>query len=132
MKVHHIGYLVSKLDRAVKPFIDLGFRVTQDTVRDEGYGVDIMFLQNGETVIELVSPISDESVVKPLMKRQKNSPYHICYECEDLEAAIDELRAKGFVAWADPHVAPALGKSRVCFLIHPHAGMIELYETKDK
>ncbi|MBO6214480.1 MAG: VOC family protein [Lachnospiraceae bacterium] len=71
-------------------------------------------------------------MVKPLMKRQKNSPYHICYECEDLEAAIDELRAKGFVAWADPHVAPALGKSRVCFLIHPHAGMIELYETKDK
>lgn len=129
MKIHHVGYLVANIDKAMKTFGDLGYELTQDTVNDTGYGVDISFMKNGDYLIELVSPVTEESVVRGLMKRFKNSPYHICYECDQLEAAVDDMKSKGFVAWDEPHVAPALQDKRVCFMIHPKAGMIELVEV---
>lgn len=129
MKVHHIGYLVKKLDKALKAFQGLGYAVTQEKTFDAARGVDIVFLAKDGYVVELVSPVTPESVVAELVKRLGNNAYHVCYETDDLEAEIVRLRDERYVVCSEPQAAPACGGRRVAFLIHPFMGMIELVEA---
>lgn len=126
LTVHHIGYLVKKIDKAKDAFTTLGYQIEQDTLRDEIRRVDICFLIKDGYRVELVSPYAEDSVVSGLMKRYKNSPYHICYETADFEASLADLTANGFIAIDTPTPAPALGNRDVVFLSSAALGMIEL------
>ncbi|MDE5939122.1 MAG: VOC family protein [Lachnospiraceae bacterium] len=126
LKIHHIGYLVKKIEKAKQTFETLGYQVEQDTVRDDIRKVDICFLTKDGYRVELVSPFSEDSVVAGLLKKYKNAPYHICYEADDPEAAFRELTENGFAAIDTPTPAPALGGCNVVFLTSPVTGMIEL------
>lgn len=126
LKIHHIGYLVKKIEKAKETFQALGYAVEQDTVYDEIRKVDICFLTKDSYRVELVSPASEDSVVAGLLKKYKNTPYHICYETDDLEEAYRELTSNGFAAIDTPTPAPALGGCDVVFLTSPVIGMIEL------
>lgn len=126
LKIHHIGYLVKKMDKAIASFTGLGYQITQQTLRDDIRKVDICFLEKDSYLIELVSPVSEDSVVAGLMKKYKNSPYHICYETEDYEKAYEELTANGFIAIDTLTPAPALQNREVVFLTNASMGMIEL------
>lgn len=128
LKVHHIGYLVKKIESAVRSFQELGYEIVQDTVYDEIRKVNICFLQKNGYRIELVSPVSDDSVVSSLMKRFKNSPYHICYETEHFDEDYQALSNGGFISIDTPTPAPALQNRKVVFLTSPLMGMIELLE----
>lgn len=126
LKVHHIGYLVKKIEKAKKAFESLGYLTEQDIIYDDIRKVDICFLIKDGCRIELVSPVSEDSVVTGLMKKYKNSPYHICYETDDYEAAYASLTANGFIAIDTLTPAPALGGRSVVFLTNAVMGMIEL------
>lgn len=126
LKIHHIGYLVKKIEKAKHTFETLGYRTEQDIVYDAIRKVNICFLIKDGYRIELVSPTSEDSVVSGLLKKYKNSPYHICYETEDYESAYEELTASGFIAIDSPTPAPALGDREVVFLTSASLGMIEL------
>lgn len=128
MTIHHIGYLVKKLERARMAFEALGYRIEREAVRDEYRKVDIIFLAKDGYSVELVSPYAPDSVVAGLLTRTGNSPYHICYEVEDLEAEMVRLRNARYVVSDEPAPAPACGGERVVFMIHPYLGMIELLQ----
>ena len=126
LRVHHIGYLVKKIEKAKNEFINLGYSVWQDTMYDGIRDVDICFLIKDGYRVELVSPKSEESVVAGLMKRFKNSPYHICYECDDFDTAFDTLTKSGYAAMGELEEAPAIKGHQVIFLMNSSLGMIEL------
>lgn len=126
LTVHHIGYLVKKMEKAKKSFTDLGYQIEQDTVYDEIRKVDICFLIKDGYRVELISPVSEDSVVAGLMKRFKNSPYHICYETTDFDNTFKELTGNGYMAIDTPTIAPALDGREVVFLSNASIGMIEL------
>lgn len=128
MTVHHIGYLVKKLDRAAADFAALGYEAQGGPCRDEGRGVDILFLRKDGYTVELVSPFSPGSVVAGLIKTYKNAPYHICYETADFERELAALESGGYTRMDEPMPAPAIGGRRVCFLYSARIGMIELLE----
>ena len=129
LRVHHIGYLVKKIESAIRAFQNLGYETVQDTIYDEIRKVNICFLEKDGYCIELVSPAAEDSVVSGLLKKFKNSPYHICYETTDIETAAGELAANGFIAIDSPTPAPALENRRVVFLTNAAIGMIELLES---
>lgn len=129
LNVHHIGYLVKKMEAAIRSFEALGYEITQAPVYDEIRKVDICFLQKDGYCIELVSPASEDSVVSGLIKKMKNSPYHICYETEHFEEDYQKLINGGFVSIDVPTPAPALQNRKVVFLMNPFMGMIELLES---
>lgn len=129
LKIHHIGYLVKKIEKARQTFESLGYHTEQDTVYDDIRKVDICFLTKDGYRVELVSPVSEESVVAGLLKKYKNCPYHVCYETADYEAACAELTANGFLAIDTPTPAPALGGREVTFFSSALIGMVELLIT---
>ena len=45
MRIHHIGYLVKKMDKAVKAFLNLGYTLVQDVVLDDYRQVTICFME---------------------------------------------------------------------------------------
>lgn len=126
LKVHHIGYLVKKIEKAKQTFEVLGYRTEQNIVRDDIRNVDICFLIKDGYRVELVSPVSEDSVVYGLLKKYKNCPYHICYETEDFDADYEALRTEGFMPIDTPTPAPALSGRDVVFMSHASLGMIEL------
>lgn len=126
LKIHHIGYLVKKMNAAINSFENLGYHIIQETVYDDIRKVDICFLEKDGYCIELVSPVSEDSVVYGLLKKYKNNPYHICYETGDFEKDYEYLLSNGFIAIDEPTPAPALQNRKVVFLTSPVIGMIEL------
>ncbi|MCM1466764.1 MAG: VOC family protein [Alistipes sp.] len=127
MKIHHIGYLVKDMREALKEFSQLGF-TAGTVVRDELRGSDICFIRNGEYYVELISPYCENSTVSGLIKKYKNSPYHICYISSHFEKDIEEFVSKGYVQIGEPQEAPAIDGRRVVFLMNGNIGMIEIVE----
>jgi methylmalonyl-CoA/ethylmalonyl-CoA epimerase len=128
LHVHHVGYLIKKLDKAIKQFKALGYVPVSEIVYDEIRDVDIVFLEMDGYVVELVSPRTKESVVGHLMERYKNAPYHMCYESDSFVEDIASLEAGGYVRIDEPTPAPAIGGRNVCFLMGAAGGMIEILE----
>ena len=130
MRIHHIGYLVKNIVKSKDLFLKMGYRLSKDNTYDKFRDVDICFLEKDGYCIELVSPRTTDSVVGELRKKLGNTPYHICYEVDDLEDVISELGKQRFVIWEEPHEAPAIEGRRVAFLVNSQIGMIELLESK--
>ena len=130
MKIHHIGYLVKKIEKSIEAFEALGYKLTVESTWDRGRNAYICFLENDGYCVELICPSKDSSLY-PLLKRYDNSPYHICYVCDDLEKTIEDLNGKKYMLFKAPEAAPVIGETaRVAFLMSSGAGMIELVEEK--
>jgi len=128
MKIHHVGYLAKSIEKSRKKFLELGYEVERPEKYDEIRKINIEFLVNGDYRVELIQPMSEDSPMYPLLKRYKNSPYHFCYEVEDLSKAVEELSQNGYTVIQKPEVAPCIDGRRVVFLNNISMGIIELVE----
>lgn len=130
LKVHHIGYAVPDLDRALAEFSALGWSVFSEVTEDASRQVRIVFIKLGESVVELVAPTSSASPITKQLAKGSGAPYHICYEVASLEEAEAYLKTKKFIVFKKPAAAPAIGNRRVEFLYAKGMGIIELVEEK--
>lgn len=127
MKVHHIGYAVKKIDKAIKSFADLGYAF-DDKIEDEFRKVEIAFAKNGDIVIELVAPLCTGSPVDSILEKNGAVPYHICYEVESIADTCKALKQSGWVVLRKPAPAPAFDGAPVAFLYNQTIGLIEVVE----
>ena len=83
----------------------------------------------GETYLELLEGTSAKSTTAQWVTEKGQSLYHICLEVEDIDGALDELRAKG-VKLLDDKARIGHGGSRIAFLDPASTGdiLIELAE----
>lgn len=130
MKIHHIGYAVNELESAAQKFHRLGYIPSGAPVDDTARGVQIQFFEDTHGVkVELVAPLKESSPVSGWLKKNGNSPYHICYESLDIERDIAAMRKQGFMLLEHPSPAPAMGQRRVAFLYSQPTGLLELVEN---
>lgn len=127
MNIHHIGYLVKNINKAIESFIQLGYAMEKKTIYDTERLVDICFLNKDGYRIELVCP-SKESPIFGLVKKYKNAPYHICYSCKDFDKMLVAWAEGSMTLFQPAAIAPALEGKRVAFFMDPAIGMIELLE----
>ena len=109
MKIHHIGYLTKNLTATQKEFQKLGFMVEQGAAFDSYRGIRIEFLRNDAYCVELIEPQGKESPLYPLLKKYKNTPYHFCYETEDLRKELLYMEQNGYRIIQEPLPAPCMG-----------------------
>ena len=129
LKIHHIGYLVKKIEAAIQTFEALGYQLVQTVMYDDIRKVNICFLQKDNYCIELVSPAAEDSLVSGLLRKYKNCPYHICYETADFDRDYQMLLSNGFISIDTPTPAPALQGRDVVFLPSASMGMFELLRS---
>jgi len=80
---------------AVKVYEDLiGLKVSgYDQVDDQG--VKVAMLPVGESRIELLEPISEESPIQKFMTKRGEGIHHIAVQVDNIHEALDKLKAAG-------------------------------------
>lgn len=129
MRIHHIGYLVKNIEKAINVFNIIGYIIEKETVYDDVRKIKICFMTKDNYRIELISPSTNDSVVSNLIKKYNNTPYHICYESDYFEEDLENLCNKGFVKIDNPCKAIAIDNKRVVFLMSSTIGIVEIIEN---
>lgn len=129
MKIDHIGYAVKRIERAITAFQILGFEF-EPVIDDTDRNVKLAFGNKDGLRIELVAPLDkkQDSPVDQYLSNAVGTPYHICYESDNLDAEISELKAKGYKVVIEPRPAVAFGGRRVVFMMNIGFGLMEIVE----
>ena len=128
--IHHIAIAVHDLEAALAFYRDaLGLAVTE---RREvpGEGVEIAFLPAGEGELELLQPLNEASSVAQFLERRGEGLHHVCLAVQDVEAAMERLRAAGARLLSEEPRVNVHGTRYV--FVHPksaHGVLLELYEV---
>ena len=129
-KINHIAIVAPDLDEATGFWAEaLGLTVSR--VEDvEREAVKIAFLPVGESQIEVLQPTTPDSGVAKYLDKRGPGMHHICLEVDDIEAALDQLKAANVPLINETAVVNEHG-TRYAF-IHPKGAggvMVELYEV---
>ena len=95
MKIDHIGIAVKSLTDTIKIYEDaIGLEVSgYDQVDDQG--VRVAMLNIGESRIELLEPTGPDSPIEKFMKKRGEGIHHIAVTVENIEKALERLKASG-------------------------------------
>ena len=129
LRIHHIGYAVSSIEKSIQKFEVLGYTAIGKVVDDVSRKVRIVFLENSGVHVELIEPTSNDSPVKSLIEKNGPGTYHICYETKGLEETANKLSKQGFKPITSISAAPAIDDRRVLFMYSRECGLIELLEV---
>ena len=131
-RIEHIGIAVPHLEPAVEQYKNLGFRF--DGLEEvDTQKVRTAFFKIGESQIELLEPMSDDSPISKFLQKRGAGIHHICVQVSDIEAALASYKEKGVQLINERPVIGA-GGHRVAF-IHPKAAsgvLIDLLEVKSE
>jgi methylmalonyl-CoA/ethylmalonyl-CoA epimerase len=126
-KIAHIGVGVKDADQTKKLYQDM---LSLPVAHEERLGeLKIAFVPVGQTNVELVQSTDPNGVMNKFIEKKGEGIHHIAFEVEDIDQAIEELKAKG-VPLIDQQARPGAHNTRVAFL-HPKATygvLIELVE----
>jgi methylmalonyl-CoA/ethylmalonyl-CoA epimerase len=93
--IHHVGVAVEDLDDAVETYERLfGGRLEQRS-RVEGQGVEAASVRVGESRVELLSALGEDTPVGRFLARRGPGMHHVAYEVADIRTALAELAAAG-------------------------------------
>ena len=124
-RLAHIGVAVKSVDEAAKVYTEmlpLGISATE-AVGELRTG----FVPVGQTNLELVMSTEPDGTMAKFIDKKGEGLHHLAFEVDDIEAAVEELQAKGVPLTAEKPWQGAHG-ARVMFL-HPkatHGVLIEL------
>lgn len=132
-KIEHLGIAVPTLAEGEKLWRELlGFpELFRETVESER--VNVVGLDAGGTVVELLEPTSPESTIAKHLEKRGPGLHHIAIEVSDLGRLLPRLKASG-VKLLDEVPRPGSRGTKVAF-IHPKGALgvlVELVEHSAK
>ncbi|MEN8164814.1 MAG: VOC family protein [Acidobacteriota bacterium] len=132
MRFHHVGVAVRSIENALDYYVGLfGFEQITPPVNVPSEHVRVCFVRADPGVlIELVEGVGEQSPVKGILERTGAGTYHICYEVDDLDAAVDILR-KNQCRPFKRFEFRAHGLRRFAFLLNPDRQLFELCEAEE-
>ena len=94
-RIHHLGVAVDDLDEAVDTYQRLfGAEVEgRDTL--ESQGVEAVAVRVGESRVELLEALADDTPVGRFIARRGPGMHHIAYAVDDLPSGLADLAGQG-------------------------------------
>ena len=96
-RIDHVGIAVRDLDEAIA-FYELAFGVTpvhEEINEEQGVREALLAVGDGETRIQLLAPLSDDSAIAKFLDRSGPGVQQVAYTVDDVEAVAERLRGKG-------------------------------------
>ena len=93
--IHHVGVAVADLDEAVASYERLFGGRLEHRERVEEQGVEAASMKLGESRVELLAALGDDTPVGRFLAKRGPGMHHVAYEVDDVEAALGELAAAG-------------------------------------
>ena len=118
-RIDHVGLAVADLDEAIDLHVDVyGLSlVHRETIEEQG--VEAALLDIGESHVELLAPLHEDTPVGRFLAKRGPGLHHIAYRVEDIELSLRTLRDAG-LRLIDETPRAGIRASRVAFL-HPSA-----------
>lgn len=131
MRFHHVGVAVRSIEKALDYYVGLfGFEQIAPPVDVPSEHVRVCFVRADPGVmIELVEGVGEQSPVERLLERTGAGTYHICYQVDDLDAAIRILRRNKCRPFKRFEMRTH-GLRRFAFLLTPDRQLFELCEAE--
>jgi methylmalonyl-CoA/ethylmalonyl-CoA epimerase len=93
--IHHVGVVVADLDEAVLTYERLFAGRLEHRARVEEQGVEAASMRVGESRIELLAPLGDDTPVGKFLAKRGPGLHHLAYEVDDVASALAELEEQG-------------------------------------
>src|SRR5262249_28294385 len=92
--IHHVGIVVAELSQAYRFWRDgVGLPVIREAVlRDQG--VRAALLAAGDSEIELLEPITQDTGVARFLEKRGEGLHHLCFLTEDVDHDLETLKSK--------------------------------------
>ena len=122
-RIDHVEIVTAKPEETAAFYTEvLGFRVkAQDRIERPGSALNLIYLDLGGTVVELIS--YEGVAVEPAPQKEHLGYRMIALEVDDMDRTIGELKEKGVdVVWG-PVVRPTYARAEIC---DPNGYHIEL------
>ena len=115
-KIDHLGIAVKSIAAARAFYEALGLKVThEETVEHER--VKTAMLPVGESRVELLEPTEEDSPVGRFLAKRGEGLHHVALQVEDIDAAMQRLKAQGARLISDDVQVGAGG--HLYFFVHP-------------
>ncbi len=129
LKIDHVGIAVTHLDESKKFWTDvLGLEFSgSETVEEQK--VTTAFFPVGESEVELLESTASDGPVARYLKKKGEGIHHIAFRVENIQAALEELKAKG-IKLIDEKPRKGAGGAKIAF-VHPESTngiLVELCE----
>ncbi len=129
-RVDHIGIAVKSIEESLKFYEGvLGIKCEgKEEVVDQN--VITAFLPIGETEVELLESTSEEGAIAKFIEKRGEGLHHIAFRVDDIEKALEELRAQG-IRLIDEKPRLGAGGAKIAF-IHPKSSNGVLIEISER
>ena len=129
-KINHIGIAVNNIEEALGLYRDvLGLKLEGVEVVEE-QKVKTAFLPIDNTEFELLESTDKDGPIAKFIEKRGQGIQHIALEVEDIEKAIEEMKAKG-IRMIDEKPRYGAGGAKIAFL-HPKSTYGVLIELCQK
>ena len=130
-KVDHIGIAVRNLEEAIKIWESLGLKVEEiEEVADQK--VRTAIFHAGETRIELLEGMTEDSPVSKFVEKRGEGIHHIALGVDNIEEHLQKLKENGF-RLIDETPRIGVGGAQIAF-VHPKSVggvLLELCEREE-
>ncbi len=132
--IDHIGIAVRDLEKSLARWTALFGAENASIEEIAERGVRLAILNFPESpAVELVSPLGETSPLAKFLEERGEGIHHFCFEVEDIEAMMEELKKAGLQLVSEKPQMGAAG-SLIAF-VHPkslNGVLVELREAKTR
>jgi len=131
MKIDHLGIATKGIDQALSFWEDaLGLEnVHTEVVEDQK--VRVAMLPLGESRIELLEPISEDSPISKFLEKRGGGIHHVAVQVDNIETSLKRLKDKGMRLIDE---SPRVGaEGCLVAFVHPSSAngvLLELVQVK--
>lgn len=131
-RLNHVAIATADIAEASRVYRDVLGASVSAPVPQPDHGVVTVFIELPNTKIELLEPLGEDSPIRSfLAKNPKGGIHHVCYEVDDIHAAVAQMQAKGATITGDGKPKIGAHGKPVVFL-HPkdfNGTLIELEQV---
>ncbi len=140
LTLDHIGFVVDGIDGVVDLFRKLGFTEMTEPTVNPLQSVSASFAPvsgTGDVYIEFLEPTAESSPISNFIKKRGGGLHHLCFEVDDMDAAMAEVAGHGFkitvpaqdcVAYDENLKRRCSGVSRIAFFLLGKYVLVELIQ----
>jgi methylmalonyl-CoA/ethylmalonyl-CoA epimerase len=133
-KLCHVGVAVPSLGPTMETMAKLfGYRQIAGPFDDPIQKVTVNFLTTSEedvVEIELIAPLTEDSPIRSMLAKSGGGAYHLCFETNDLDQALNHALDHGCVIVSGAAPAVAFEGRRIAWIYTKSRQLFELVEAK--
>lgn len=127
-RISHLGVAVNNLGKAREFYRSVLGLESSDPIIGGNGTINVSMIDTGNAIIELLEPRGEEGIIAKFLQKRGEGFHHICYEVEDIHAAVQTVKSKGLEVLGEPMP----GAEGLSVFLHPRGTQGVLVEFVQK